>query len=349
MINLQNLIRTNIRELISCAESKAEENVRDSQHIMLDANENPYNKPFNRYPSDDQIELKEELAKLKGVRTKEIFLSNGSTEAIDMCYRIFCQPKVDNVVAIEPTCELYKHFARFNDIEYRSVLLDEEFLLNATELLKACDKHTKLVWLCSPNTPSGNLLNVEEVEKVLKGFDGIVVIDEAYADFTRLQTFRERLSEFPNIIVLNTFSKAWASAAIRLGVVYAQEAIISIFNKVSSPYHISQLTQEQGLDALKHRYDIEDWIKILLLERKRMIIAFESLACCEEVYPSNANFFLAKMKDAQSVYDYLCEKGIHVRNCSNISLCDNCLRITIGSKAENAEILGILRYYKPSK
>lgn len=349
MINLQNLIRTNIRELISCAETKAEENVRDSQHIMLDANENPYNKPFNRYPSDDQIELKEELAKLKGVRTKEIFLSNGSTEAIDMCYRIFCQPKVDNVVAVEPTSELYKHFARLNDIEYRSVLLDEEFQLNATELLKACDKHTKLVWLCSPNTPSGNLLNVEEVEKVLKGFDGIVIIDEAYADFTRLQNFRERISEFPNMIVLNTFSKAWASAAIRLGVVYAQEAIISIFNKVSSPYHISQLTQEQGLDALKHRYDIEDWIKILLLERKRMILAFESLACCEKVYPSNANFFLAKMKDAQSVYDYLCEKGIHVRECSNISLCGNCLRITIGSKAENAEILGILRYYKPAK
>ena len=349
MINLQNLIRTNIRELISCAETKAEENVRDSQHIMLDANENPYNKPFNRYPSDDQIELKEELAKLKGVRTKEIFLSNGSTEAIDMCYRIFCQPKVDNVVAVEPICELYKHFARLNDIEYRSVLLDEEFQLNATELLKACNKHTKLVWLCSPNAPSGNLLNVKEVEKVLKGFDGIVIIDEAYADFTRLPTFRERLSEFPNMIVLNTFSKAWASAAIRLGVVYAQEAIINIFNKVSSPYHISQLTQEQGLDALKHRYDIEDWIKILLSERKRMILAFESLACCEKVYPSNANFFLAKMKDAQSVYDYLCEKGIHVRECSNVSLCGNCLRITIGSKAENAEILGLLRCYKSTK
>ena len=250
MIDLQQLVRTNIRALISDVDAKTEQTERDAQHIMLDANENPYNKPFNRYPSDDQTEFKEELAKLKGVRTKEIFLSNGSTEAIDMCYRIFCQPKVDNVVAVEPTCELYKHFARLNDIEYRSVLLDEEFQLNATELLKACDKHTKLVWLCSPNTPSGNLLNVEEVEKVLKGFDGIVIIDEAYADFTRLQTFRERMSEFPNIIVLNTFSKAWASAAIRLGVVYAQEAIISIFNKVSSPYHISQLTQDQGLDAL---------------------------------------------------------------------------------------------------
>ena len=266
-----------------------------------------------------------------------------------MCYRIFCQPKVDNVVAIEPTCKLYKRFARLNDIEYRSVLLDEAFQLNAAELFDTCDKHTKLIWLCSPNSPSGNLLNVEEIEKVLKAFNGIVIIDEAYADFSRLQSFRERLSEFPNMIVLNTFSKAWASAAIRLGVVYAQEAIINVFNKVSDPYHINQLTQEQAIDVLKHRYDIEDWIKILLLERKRMILAFESLACCETVYPSNANFFLAKMKDAQSVYDYLCEKGINVRNCSNVSLCDNCLRITIGSKAENAEILGILRYYKPTK
>lgn len=349
MIDLQKLVRTNIRELISFADTKAEEDIRDSQHIMLDANENPYNKPFNRYPSEDQIELKEELAKLKGVRPKEIFLSNGSTEAIDMCYRIFCQPKVDNVVAIEPTCKLYKRFARLNDIEYRSVLLDEAFQLNAAELFDTCDKHTKLIWLCSPNSPSGNLLNVEEIEKVLKAFNGIVIIDEAYADFSRLQSFRERLSEFPNMIVLNTFSKAWASAAIRLGVVYAQEAIINVFNKVSDPYHINQLTQEQAIDVLKHRYDIEDWIKILLLERKRMILAFESLACCEKVYPSNANFFLAKMKDAQSVYDYLCEKGINVRNCSNVSLCDNCLRITIGSKAENAEILGILRYYKPTK
>ena len=349
MIDLQKLVRTNIRELISFADTKAEEDIRDSQHIMLDANENPYNKPFNRYPSEDQIELKEELAKLKGVRPKEIFLSNGSTEAIDMCYRIFCQPKVDNVVAIKPTCKLYKRFARLNDIEYRSVLLDEAFQLNAAELFDTCDKHTKLIWLCSPNSPSGNLLNVEEVEKVLKAFNGIVIIDEAYADFSRLQGFRERLSEFPNMIVLNTFSKAWASAAIRLGVVYAQEAIINVFNKVSDPYHINQLTQEQAIDVLKHRYDIEDWIKILLLERKRMILAFESLACCEKVYPSNANFFLAKMKDAQSVYDYLCEKGINVRNCSNVSLCDNCLRITIGSKAENAEILGILRYYKPTK
>ena len=179
-------------------------------------------------------------------------------------------------------------------------------------------------------------------------FTGIVVIDEAYADFSHSRNFRERVSEFPNMIVLNTFSKAWANAAIRLGAVYTQEAIINIFNAVKAPYNISQLTQVQGLEALKHRYDIEDWNKILLLERKRMINAFSTLACCEKVYPSNANFFLAQMKDAQKVYNYLCEKSIKVKNCSNLSLCNNCLRITIGSKAENAEILGILRYYKPT-
>ena len=252
MIDLQQLVRTNIRALISDVDAKAEQTERDAQHIMLDANENPYNKPLNRYPSDNQTAVKEELAKLRGVTHREIFLSNGSTEAIDMCFRIFCQPKIDNVVAIEPTCELYRHFAKLNDIEYRSVLLDDSFQLSATKLLKACDRHTKLIWLCSPNSPSGNTLNIIEVEKLLKAFNGIVVIDEAYTDFSRLPAFRERLSEFPNMIVLNTFSKAWANAAIRLGVVYAQEAIIDIFKKVSNPYPINQLTQEQALDVLKH-------------------------------------------------------------------------------------------------
>lgn len=346
MIDLQKLIRPNIREFISFDYTPKEKQERGTTHIMLDANENPYNKPYNRYPSENQTTLKEELAKLKGVKSKEIFLSNGSTEAIDMCYRIFCQPKIDNVVSIDPTCELYKRYAILNEVEYRPVRLNEDFQLKASELLKACDKQTKLIWLCSPNTPSGNILDVEEVEKVLNEFTGIVVIDEAYADFSHSRNFRERVSEFPNMIVFNTFSKAWANAAIRLGAVYAQEAIINIFNAVKAPYNISQLTQVQGLEALKHRYDIEDWNKILLLERKRMTNAFSTLACCEKVYPSNANFFLAQMKDAQKVYNYLCEKNIKVKNCSNLSLCNNCLRITIGSKAENAEILGILRYYK---
>lgn len=348
MIDLQKLIRPNIREFISFDYTPKEKQERSTTHIMLDANENPYNKPYNRYPSENQTTLKEELAKLKGVKSKEIFLSNGSTEAIDMCYRIFCQPKIDNVVSIDPTCELYKRYAILNEVEYRPVRLNEDFQLKASELLKACDKQTKLIWLCSPNTPSGNILDVEEVEKVLNEFTGIVVIDEAYADFSHSRNFRERVSEFPNMIVLNTFSKAWANAAIRLGAIYAQEAIINIFNTVKAPYNISQLTQVQGLEALKHRYDIEDWNKILLLERKRMINAFSTLGCCEKVYPSNANFFLAQMKDAQKVYNYLCEKSIKVKNCSNLSLCNNCLRITIGSKAENAEILGILRYYKPT-
>ena len=348
MIDLQKLIRPKIREFISFDYTPKEKQERGTTHIMLDANENPYNKPYNRYPSENQTTLKEELAKLKGVKSKEIFLNNGSTEAIDMCYRIFCQPKIDNVVSIDPTCELYKRYAILNEVEYRPVRLNEDFQLKASELLKACDKQTKLIWLCSPNTPSGNILDVEEVEKVLNEFTGIVVIDEAYADFSHSRNFRERVSEFPNMIVLNTFSKAWANAAIRLGAIYAQEDIINIFNAVKAPYNISQLTQVQGLEALKHRYDIEDWNKILLLERKRMINAFSTLACCEKVYPSNANFFLAQMKDAQKVYNYLCEKSIKVKNCSNLSLCNNCLRITIGSKAENAEILGILRYYKPT-
>ncbi len=349
MTELEKLVRPNIWEFLSSTETRAELAVGQPQPILLDANENPYNKPFNRYPSDSQQELKALLAKLKGVAEKEIFLCNGSTEAIDNCYRIFCQPQKENVVAIEPTCSLYRRFAAINDIEYRPVLLEKDFQLNAERLLAACDRQTKIIWLCSPNTPTGNVLNIKEVEKILKSIKGIVVIDEAYSDFSRKQNFRERLAEFPNMIVLNTFSKAWASAAIRLGVVYAQEAVINLFNKVSSPYSVNQLTQNQAVDILQHRYDIEDWVKILQLERQRMMKAFESLTCCEQVYPSSANFFLARMRDVQAVYDYLIEKGIVVHNCSKEILCDNCLRITIGSKAENSEILGILRYYKPAK
>lgn len=349
MTDIEKLVRPNIRELQPCTERHTGQPDRQSPHVMLDANENPYNKPLNRYPSGLQDELRALLAKLRGVKDTEIFFSNGSTEAIDMCYRIFCQPQIDNVVAIEPTCSLYRQAAAVNDVEYRPVLLGQDFRLDAARLLKACDIHTKLIWLCSPNTPNGNLLDAAETEKLLKAFNGIVVIDETYSDFSRKPVFRDRLAEFPNMIVLNSFSKAWANAAIRLGVAYAQEPVIRLFNKVSFAYSINRLTQEQAIEALKHRYDIEDWIKILLLERQRMMKAFENLVCCEQVYPSCANYFLARMKDAQGVYDYLIGKGIMVRNCSQEPLCDNCLRITVGSKTENAEILGALRYYKPPK
>lgn len=341
---LNELIRPNIQALSPYSSARNEYSGHEA-HVFLDANECPYNKPFNRYPDPLQIELKKELAKIKGVGIEQIFLGNGSDEAIDLPYRIFCTPGKDNAVAIGPTYGMYKVCADINDVEYRTVLLDEGFKLNAAKLLAACDDNTKLIWLCSPNNPTGNNLNREEIEKVLKGFSGIVIVDEAYSDFSQERPFRLELDKHPNLIVLNTFSKAWGSAAIRLGMAFAGKEIIDLFNKVKYPYNVNLLTQEQALKILKQRFEIGDWIRLINQERTRMISAFMDLPICERVYPTNANFFLAKMTDAPTIYNYLVDKGIIVRNRHRVELCANCLRITIGSKSENDELLAALRQY----
>lgn len=341
---LNKLIRPNIQALSPYSSARNEYSGHEA-HVFLDANECPYNKPFNRYPDPLQIELKKELAKIKGVGIEQIFLGNGSDEAIDLPYRIFCTPGKDNTVAIGPTYGMYKVCADINDVEYRTVLLDEGFKLNAAKLLAACDDNTKLIWLCSPNNPTGNNLNREEIEKVLKGFGGIVIMDEAYSDFSQERPFRLELDKYPNLIVLNTFSKAWGSAAIRLGMAFAGKEIIDLFNKVKYPYNVNLLTQEQALKILKQRFEIGDWIRLINQERTRMISAFMDLPICERVYPTNANFFLAKMTDAPTIYNYLVDKGIIVRNRHRVELCANCLRITIGSKSENDELLAALRQY----
>ncbi len=341
---LNELIRPNIQALSPYSSARNEYSGHEA-HVFLDANECPYNKPFNRYPDPLQIELKKELAKIKGVGIEQIFLGNGSDEAIDLPYRIFCTPGKDNAVAIGPTYGMYKVCADINDVEYRTVLLDEGFKLNADKLLAACDDNTKLIWLCSPNNPTGNNLNREEIEKVLKGFGGIVIVDEAYSDFSQERPFRLELDKYPNLIVLNTFSKAWGSAAIRLGMAFAGKKIIDLFNKVKYPYNVNLLTQEQALKILKQRFEIGGWIRLINQERTRMISAFMDLPICERVYPTNANFFLAKMTDAPTIYNYLVDKGIIVRNRHRVELCANCLRITIGNKSENDELLAALRQY----
>jgi len=341
---LKELVRTNIWELAPYSSARNEYSGHEA-HVFLDANENPYNNPLNRYPDPLQRDLKKELAKVKQVPEDNIFLGNGSDEAIDLVYRIFCNPKVDNVVAIEPTYGMYKVCADINDVEYRPVLLDEHYQMSAEKMLKACDKHTKMIWLCSPNNPTGNNLYQEEIEKILKGFDGIVIIDEAYSDFSSAEVFRQRLEEFPNMIVFNTMSKAWGCAAIRMGMAFASKEIIGLFNKVKYPYNINLLTQTQAMEALANRIDVERWVNLLLQERGKMMQAFLDLPFCEMVYPSDANFFLAKVSDAQVIYDYLVEKGIIVRNRTKVQLCLNCLRITIGTKNENMELLAALRQY----
>ena len=313
--------------------------------MFLDANENPYNQPFNRYPDPLQLELKEALSKVKGVPAENIFLGNGSDEAIDLPYRCFCEPGKDNVVAIEPTYGMYKVCADINDVEYRPVLLDELYQISADRLLAATDSHTKLIWLCTPNNPTGNCLNREEVIKVIEQFEGLVIVDEAYSDFSSQPTFRAQLSKYPNLIVLNTMSKAWGCAAIRLGMAFASEEIIQLFNKVKYPYNVNLLTQQQALEALKDPFEVDNWVKILLQERSRMIDAFAMLPICEKVYPTDANFFLAKMSDAPTIYNYLVDKGIIVRNRHRVQLCENCLRITIGTKTENSELIAALRQF----
>ena len=345
MKELKELVRPNIWSLAPYSSAR-NEYARHTAHVFLDANENPYNKPYNRYPDPLQVKLKQGISKLKGVKPDEIFLGNGSDEAIDLCYRVFCEPKVDNVVAIEPTYGMYKVCADINEIEYRPVLLDDEFHLSADMLLAACDDHTKLIWICSPNNPSGNNMDRSEVVKVLNDFDGIVVVDEAYSDFSKVKTFRSELNKYPNIIVLNTFSKAWGCAAIRLGMAFAQKEIIDIFNKVKYPYNVNALTQDKALELISDYLDVQDWIRLILMERGHMMKAFLDLPICNKVYPTDANFFLAKMTDAQAIYDYLVDKGIIVRNRTRVQLCNNCLRITIGSRNENAELIGALRQYK---
>lgn len=342
MKQLKDLVRPNIWQLAPYCSARNEYSGHEA-HVFLDANENPYNAPYNRYPDPLQTEVKARLSTIKRVPAECIFLGNGSDEAIDLVYRVFCRPQIDNVVAIEPTYGMYKVCADINDVEYRPVLLDEHYQMNADKLLAACDDHTKAIWLCSPNNPTGNNLKVEEVEKVLRGFDGIVVVDEAYSDFSTVPVFRKRLAEFPNIIVLNTMSKAWGCAAIRLGMAFASKEIIGLFNKVKYPYNVNLLTQRQALEELNNTEAVTKWVSLILSERKHMIQAFRELPSCIEVYPTDANFFLAKMTDAQGIYDYLVEKGIIVRNRTRVTLCKDCLRVTIGTKSENAELLSALR------
>ena len=345
MKSLEELTRKNIWSLAPYSSARNEYAGREAR-VFLDANENPYNQPFNRYPDPLQLELKEVLSKLKRVPAECIFLGNGSDEAIDLPYRCFCEPGRDNVVAIEPTYGMYKVCADINDIEYRPVLLDECYQTTAEKLLAATDKHTKIIWLCTPNNPTGNCLDRDEVVKVIQQFEGLVIVDEAYGDFSSQQPLRTELGKYPNLIVLNTMSKAWGCAAIRLGMAFASKEIIGMFNKVKYPYNINLLSQQQALEALKRPIDVEEWVRILLQERGRMMEAFSILPICEKVYPTDANFFLAKMTDATKIYNYLVDRGIIVRNRTRVQLCDNCLRITIGTKSENSELLSALRQYQ---
>lgn len=344
MKSLSELTRPNIWALkpYSCARDEFKGMKAD---VFLDANENPHSAPFNRYPDPLQEELKQMIAPLKGVPAKNIFLGNGSDEAIDLPFRIFCRPGIDNVVAIDPTYGMYEVCADTNDVEYRKVPLTEDFDIEPEKLLAACDENTKIIFICSPNNPTGNAFLTEKIEKVVSEFEGIVIVDEAYSEFSSQKPMRSLLAKYPNLIVLNTFSKAWGAAAIRLGMAFASEEIIGLFNKVKYPYNVNKLTQDKAKEILSDQTLLHRNIRLILEERTHLMQSVSVLPICNKVYPTDANFFLARMTDAVGIYRYLVQKGIIVRNRNHISLCGNCLRITIGTKAENVKLLAALRQY----
>lgn len=344
-MDLEKFVRPNIWKLSPYSCARDEFKGRPAS-VFLDANESPYNSPVNRYPDPLQESVKARLSDVKSVPAANIFLGNGSDEAIDLVYRVFCNPGKDNVVAIEPTYGMYKVCADINDVEYRPVMLDEGYQLCADKLLAAADGNTKVIWLCTPNNPTGNSFVREEVEKVLDKFEGIVVVDEAYSDFSPERPFRVDIDRWPNMIVLNTFSKAWGCAAIRLGMAFASTEIIGLFNKVKYPYNVNALTQQKALEMMQDLGRVNQWLAQIKSERAKVMPAFADLPICKKVFPSQANFFLAKVTDANALYNYLIDCGIVVRNRTRVSMCGDCLRITIGTPTENNELMAALRKYK---
>jgi len=342
-MDIKNIVRRNIAELqpYSCARDE----FKGEASVFLDANENPWNHPYNRYPDPLQAEVKDGIAKLKNVTTERIFLGNGSDEAIDLLYRAFCEPAIDNVVAIEPTYGMYKVCAGVNNIEYRKVVLNEQFDIDTDALLAACDEHTKLIWLCSPNNPTGNSLNASEIHRLLTLFTGLVVVDEAYIDFSDRESFSNYLDRYPNLVVLQTFSKAWGSAAIRLGMAFAGEEVIRILNKIKYPYNINILTQQQALIVLKQEQSVGNWVGVILQQRNWLKEALAGFEFVDHIYPSDANFILVKVDDANALYAFLVSKGIIVRNRNTVTRCLGCIRITVGSPEENQILVDTLKKF----
>ena len=347
MFDLDRLLRDNIRQLVPY--SSARDDFKGTARVFLDANENslgsPLTKWYNRYPDPHQWKVKEALGKVKGIRPEHIFMGNGSDECIDLLYRAFCVPGQDNVIINPPTYGMYEVSAHINDVEVRRAVLLDDFQLDLVHLERLVDAHTKIIWICSPNNPTANSINRQDIEVVLNNFSGLVVIDEAYINFSRYRSFIQELADYPNLVVLQTMSKAWGLAGLRLGMAFASEGIIDIYNKVKPPYNINQATQELALKALEEVDQVNEMIKALVTMREELARELASLPFVMTVYPSDANFILVKTANAHSVYDYLLGDGIVVRDRSKVELCAGCLRITVGTAKENADIVAALRGY----
>lgn len=339
-MELNKLLRKNIQTLKPY--SSARDEYTGEAMVSLDANENPFNQPYNRYPDPLQKAVKEKISTLKNISAKQIFLGNGSDEPIDLLIRAFCEPGVDNIVTINPTYGMYQVCADICGVELRKVSLTREYGLDTKAVLNATNVNTKLIFICSPNNPSGNSLEKTAMLDLIQKFQGLVIVDEAYIDFAPGKTLLPELANYSNLVVLQTFSKAWGMAGIRLGMAFSSIEIIGVLNKIKYPYNLNILTQQKALELIEQKETVDNWVKLLIAEREKMAELFSKFPFVVKVYPSDANFLLIKMNDAQGIYNYLAEKGIIVRDRSKIHLCENSLRITIGSSEENKTLLNAL-------
>lgn len=345
--NLDNLLRDNIKKLIPY--SSARDEFKGEASVLLDANENAFGSPldhhYNRYPDPLQHQVKEKLTNIKGVPVDNIFLGNGSDEAIDILFRAFCKPGVDNVVLVPPTYGMYEVSANINDVQVRKVNLTADYQLDLEGIAEALDMHTKIIFVCSPNNPTGNSINRQDIETLLVNFKGLVVVDEAYINFSKQPSFTKDLNEFPNLVILQTLSKAWGLAGLRLGMAFASQEIIRVFNKIKPPYNINQATQDLVLEALDNVDIINGWIKATVVERESLVEALQRIEQIYAVTPSDANFILVKLAEPRELYNFLVNQGIIVRDRSKVELCEGCLRITVGTPDENSKLLAAIAQF----
>lgn len=347
MFKIENLVRPNIKKLKPY--SSARDEFSGEASVFLDANENSFGSPlpknYNRYPDPHQKKLKERISSVKGVPVSHIFLGNGSDECIDLLYRGFCNPGIDNVILCPPTYGMYEVSAGINDVETRKITLTQNFQLNVGEMMRTIDEKTKLIFLCSPNNPTGNSLNRQDIEVILKRFDGLVIIDEAYINFSSRPSFILDLAEYPNLVVMQTLSKAWGLAALRIGMIFSSPAVVGILNKIKPPYNINQASQELAMEALQNKESVVKWTEQLIAGREKLKKELLQVPGVQSVFPSDANFLLVKINEPQKVYDELVKRGIIVRDRSGVILCEGCLRITVGTPDENEMLVQSIKNF----
>lgn len=341
---LQKIIRQNIASLVPYSSARDEYTGSDS--VLLDANESPFNSPLNRYPDPHQRALKKIISDDIGIKESNLFLGNGSDEAIDLLIRAFCKPGVDEIISIDPSYGMYEVSARINDISVIKVLLNEDFSLDSSRILDAVSANTKLIFLCSPNNPTGNMLENSEMLKLVKIFKGIIVVDEAYIDFTTTNGLLAEVNNFPNLVILRTLSKAWALAGLRLGMAIGPSDIVDILDKIKYPYNINLLTQQKAAEMILHNKEKDEWVMTTIVERRKLSGQLNTFGFVEKVFPSEANFLLVRMNKAREVYEFLKDEHLIVRDRSSVSLCNNCLRITVGNPEENNLLLRALGKYQ---